>query len=266
MLEINTCCFSKSINKKVCWILTRRCNLSCLHCSNLSRPGISDPVHGTDFIHDNIKWIKDHGINHVILSGGEPLLYQGIYDLIINLKRQGLRVSIVTNGIAANYGVSRKLKDSGVDSATVSLDGATKSTHEKIRGPDTYYKALSGIQNLVSMNIPVTLNVFLHDGATNEIHSIIILAKKLGISEMTLELPVRIGRILNNLTLINGVTRKKQIILDYLLSRDKSFFEGIAVKINNPLCHLDCPAGKTIFGIDENGKKLACHNKRVLLT
>jgi MoaA/NifB/PqqE/SkfB family radical SAM enzyme len=265
MVEINKCCFSKSDNKKVCWILTRRCNLSCLHCCNLSSPGIPDPINGTDFIYDNIQWIKDNGINHVILSGGEPLLYQGIYDLIINLKGQGLRVSIVTNGVLINYDVSCKLRDSGVDSVTVSLDGAIKLTHEKIRGLDTYNKTLSGIRTLVSLNIPVTLNVFLHDEAVEEIQSIINLAKDLSISEITFELPVEIGRILNNLTLINGVTRNKQVILDYFLSRDKSLFEGVVVKLNNPLCHLDCPAGKTIFGIDEDGRKLACHNKRILL-
>lgn len=28
---------------------------------------------------------------------------------------------------------------------------------------------------------------------------------------------------------------------------------------------IDCPAGKTIFGIDEDGRKLAYHNKRLLL-
>jgi hypothetical protein len=105
----------------------------------------------------------------------------------------------------------------------------------------------------------------LHDEAVEEIKGIINLAKELGISEITFELPVEIGRILNNLTLIKWVTRKKQIVLDYFQSRDKSFFEGVIVKVNDPLCHLDCPAGKTIFGIDEDGRKLACHNKRLLL-
>ena len=79
--------------------LTNKCNSDCLYCSNkeyLSKDLCFDEWE--NFI--NILSAKK--IASVILSGGEPLLYPHVYDIIDLLYKHNIRVNIISNGILVN--------------------------------------------------------------------------------------------------------------------------------------------------------------------
>jgi radical SAM protein with 4Fe4S-binding SPASM domain len=85
------------------------------------------------------------GINHIHLLGGEPLIVQGIFDLIKYAIKKEIIVSINTNGTLLSEDMIKKLIESGVSQLTISLDGVTKETNDAIRG--------NGNFNLVTNNI-----------------------------------------------------------------------------------------------------------------
>ena len=70
--------------------LTDHCNLACRYCvpegfqpSTSANTGI-DP----DFAFEAVRWLSQrHGIRHVRLTGGEPLLYQGLIPLLDRISR-----------------------------------------------------------------------------------------------------------------------------------------------------------------------------------
>lgn len=70
------------------------CNLACRYCDTAyAREG------GTDMtIGEIIREVKDHGISHVCITGGEPLLQEDTPELAQALLDRGFRVSVETNG------------------------------------------------------------------------------------------------------------------------------------------------------------------------
>lgn len=74
------------------------CNLSCSYCDTMWANEENVPY--SELTEDEIyNYIKDTGINNVTLTGGEPLLQNGIGSLLSLLAQDGeLRIEIETNG------------------------------------------------------------------------------------------------------------------------------------------------------------------------
>lgn len=80
------------------------------------------------------------------IHGLEPLLHKDILELIATIKKAGLYLHMVTNGILLPHR-ARDLVELGVNRVTVSLDGP-EEIHDYIRGPGIYQKAVAGIRLL----------------------------------------------------------------------------------------------------------------------
>jgi len=77
------------IYKSLLWDITRQCNLNCIHCYNSGN--VAD-IESLDVKANHIKILDTViglKVNHIHLLGGEPLLADGLYDLIeyANLKK-----------------------------------------------------------------------------------------------------------------------------------------------------------------------------------
>lgn len=63
---------------------------------------------------------------------GEPLLHKDIFAMV-RIAKVFCSVGIVNNGVALTEEASRRLIELGLDYITVSMAGAAKETHERIR-------------------------------------------------------------------------------------------------------------------------------------
>jgi MoaA/NifB/PqqE/SkfB family radical SAM enzyme len=68
------------------------------------------------------------------LSGGEPLLTEGVMDLVDFIAGQGYKTNIVTNGFLIDEPMARRIAHSQLGTLTLSLDGITAETHDFLRG------------------------------------------------------------------------------------------------------------------------------------
>ncbi len=99
--------------------LTNQCSKGCCFCYNDSRPdgktfwAISEVV---DFVRD----CAANGVQAVSFGGGEPLEYDGVYDVLRRLDGVLFR-SVTTNGLLLDQGALRSLVDSRPDKVHVSL-------------------------------------------------------------------------------------------------------------------------------------------------
>ena len=90
------------------------------------------------------------GTHLVSIAGGEPSLREDIFSIIKSLSRYGMSVNLCTNGLLLEEH-AEALCYSGASFVTVSLDGATAYTHDKVRGaPGSYEKIEKGIQRLMA--------------------------------------------------------------------------------------------------------------------
>lgn len=83
------------------------------------------------------------------LSGGEPLLTEGILELVDFIAKEGYRTNLVTNGFLIDERMAKGIMDSGLKSITLSLDGLNPDTHDFIRGASgSYEKVMKAIEHL----------------------------------------------------------------------------------------------------------------------
>ena len=138
------------IKKSLLWDITRQCNLKCIHCYNSE--GISTE-HQLE-IDLNYKSIIDKvvqaGFNHIHLLGGEPLLVKGLSDLLHYANIQDVLISINTNGTLLTKKIINELIESNVSQLTISLDGASESTNDAIRGNGSYKQVTENIRQTIS--------------------------------------------------------------------------------------------------------------------
>lgn len=89
------------------------------------------------------------GEKEVIFSGGEPLLYEGIVDIIKMYTQKGLKVGIASNGVLINKEMTKQLVDAGLKNIQLSFDSSSQETHDFLRGVEgVYEKVLEGIEYL----------------------------------------------------------------------------------------------------------------------
>lgn len=118
---------------------------------------------------------------------GEPLLHKDIFTMI-EIAKESCSAGIVTNGVALTEETSRKLIELGLDFITVSMAGATKETHEKIRVGSDFEKICENVRMLLNFKTTkpeVNLSFLMTKENIEELPSFIELAKDLGAKNVT---------------------------------------------------------------------------------
>lgn len=73
------------------------CNLNCAYCDT-RWANLADAPHSNQDCRELCEWVESTGAVNVTLTGGEPLLQEGVGELIDALGSRGFRVEIETNG------------------------------------------------------------------------------------------------------------------------------------------------------------------------
>jgi len=129
---------ARSRGHVVIWNLTSRCNLSCRHCYARASAGSDELApHEARKVIDEI---ARQDVFVLILSGGEPLLREDLYDLIAYARTQGIFCALSTNGTLLGEKQVRSLEESGIGYVGISIDG-TRQTHDRFRGKAGAYEA-----------------------------------------------------------------------------------------------------------------------------
>jgi MoaA/NifB/PqqE/SkfB family radical SAM enzyme len=72
----------------------------------------------------------------LIFSGGEPLLKEGIFDLIRFGTHEGFRTLMPTNGWLVTEAIAKEMNASGLKEVFISLDSMNARTHDYLRGKE----------------------------------------------------------------------------------------------------------------------------------
>ena len=163
------------------WEVTRRCNLACLHCRAAAGsgpyPGELTTAEGKKLLDD----LATMGQIVVILTGGEPLLREDIFDLAAYGAGLGHRMVMAVNGTLLTTAVATRLKDAGIQRLSISIDGATALSHDRLRAvPGAYAGALAGIAACQEAGLPFQINTTVTRANRSELPAIHELALKLG--------------------------------------------------------------------------------------
>lgn len=144
----------------VIWEVTQSCDLACLHCRANART-CRDPFElttrqGYDLMDD----IASFGSPLLVLTGGDPLKREDLYDLITYSVAKGLRTSVSPSvtPLLTNESI-RKLREAGISRIAVSLDGSTAGIHDSFRGVrGSYARTLEVLSECGKEGIPIQVN------------------------------------------------------------------------------------------------------------
>lgn len=139
--------------------VTRRCNLTCPHCFTASNQHSQEGASAGE-LRGWLDQIADLGVNYLALCGGEPLLRKDLEEVMFHGRSKGIhRYSMVSNGILCTANRARSLREAGLISAQISIDGVDAEDYDLVRnsGPAAYYHAIRGIRNLQDVGIDITI-------------------------------------------------------------------------------------------------------------
>jgi len=179
----------------VAWEVTRRCNLSCKHCRAVAEDHPYDNELDTKASFKLLEQIKEVGDPIIILTGGEPLLRDDIFDIAAFGTKSGLRMVMAPNGTLITRDIAQKMKDSGIKRISVSLDGSTPETHDDFRGlKNAFNNSIRGIKIAREAGIEFQINTTITKTNLDQIPKILNLAENLGAVAHHIFLLVPTGR------------------------------------------------------------------------
>ena len=122
--------------RQLFWECTLRCNLNCRHCGSdckVKSDSPDMPLHDFLRVLDQVAERTDPHKVFVIVTGGEPLMRPDLEACGRAIYDRGFPWGMVTNGLALTPQRFRRLLQSGLHTATVSLDGL-EDDHNWMRG------------------------------------------------------------------------------------------------------------------------------------
>ena len=266
----------KTFDFFVQWHLTERCNLRCHHCYQGRRTPremtVDEVRHEIDGATEMFQaWEKEHGIRvapSVHFTGGEPLLYKGLWDVVAYAKERGYGVAMMTNGSLFDRDAAKKAAQIGVADIQVSLEGP-QVLHDSIRGKGSFSQANRGAETLVQAGNRVSANVTLSRLNFDQIEKTAEIARNVGFYGIGFSRVVPCGR---GKALINDLLTPEEVKSAYLKiqSLNRPSFE---VSSGDPLagtllgvkpapgCSLTlsgCSAGFSGVTITSDGSVMAC--------
>jgi heme b synthase len=179
----------------VAWETTRNCNLSCVHCRASATNGPYEGELSTAQSLTLLDQIADVGKPIIILTGGEPLLRDDIFEIASYGDKLGLRMVMAPNGTLITSEIAKKMAASGIRRISASIDGATKEFHDNFRGVEgAYDAAIQGIEYVKAAGIEFQINTTITKSNLDQIPKILKLAEKLGAVAHHIFLLVPTGR------------------------------------------------------------------------
>jgi len=183
------------VPKWIAWEVTRRCNLSCVHCRSASTMGSFDTAFNTDEAKKLIDDIASFSSPVIVLSGGEPLLRQDLFEIAGYGSDKGLRMCIATNGSLVTDEICEAMKKARIKMVSMSLDGSAAATHDNFRNQPGAFEGVVRAAGLFNKHgIEFLINSSFTKRNQKEIPEVMKVAKGLGAKAWYMFMIVPTGR------------------------------------------------------------------------
>lgn len=265
-----------SIFFPVIWI-TNQCNLRCRMCDQWKADEEEELTKEEWYAF--IDSASRMNVKVIVITGGEPLMRSDIFDIIAYIRKKKVSCHLCSNGSLLNsIDIINKLKKSGLNSISVSLDSFSAEIYKNIRGIDCFDVAVGGIK-LLKKNAPeikVGINYLITRLNFFNLERMVYFAESLKVDQIKFDLvhtnlmhrnkpifsfkgllftnddlpklKVEIGK------LIIAASRSK------LLTNSRTFLNGMLSASKSQQHKFECYAGYISCAIDAFGRVSPCDN------
>ncbi len=180
----------------VSWNITKRCNLRCAHCyldSDELRGSDDISTAGAKGIMDQIASLASGAM--VVLTGGEPLLRDDIFELAAYASKNGLAVVLGTNGTLLDDAIAAAIRESGIKGVGVSLDSTRPAVHDSLRGVKGAWQAtVEGMERLRRAGVAFQIQFTVTRENKDEVEDVAVFSEGIGASGVNFFFLVCTGR------------------------------------------------------------------------
>lgn len=146
-------------------ILTTACNYKCIYCFNEGEANKEVRVQSIDKLKKIIHVAKEFGINSIKLTGGEPLLYPHVEELLEYMQKENIGYYDFTTNISLlTEDRINMLNKYNVSSLTLSLNTLEKDKYNYLSGTNNYDLVMHNLSNvLANFNGKLRINCIVFD-------------------------------------------------------------------------------------------------------
>lgn len=179
----------------VTWAVTHPCNLKCTHCYDAVPQKRRDLSTAEALC--VIANLHAAGVNFIAFSGGEAFLRKDLFRLMRCCAERRIQFGARSNGTLISPDIARRIKELGISVVGVSFDGATRNTHDAVRGRGSFDAAVAGLQAVLDAGIRGQVEVVLSRANAHEALQFIALGEQLDASEVNFSALTPHGRALH---------------------------------------------------------------------
>ena len=176
--QVNT---KEYLPRLIAWEVTRSCYLNCKHC----RAGAEHRKYENELTTEEcfrlLENIAGFAKPIMILTGGEPMLRNDIYEIARHGHDLGLRMVMAPCGALIDDDAITKMIASGIQCISISLDGATAESHDGFRQVEgAYAGAMKAIEAAKRNGLAFQINTTITKHNLDEVGEILHLAERWG--------------------------------------------------------------------------------------
>jgi radical SAM protein with 4Fe4S-binding SPASM domain len=221
--------------------VTYRCPLACVHCSSDAEPTSTLEMSKNDATRI-VAEALNMGVTEIAFSGGEPLVWESLPDLVEQCSNKGIPACIYTSGNVPDMeDIASSLKARGAGKMVFSIFAGNSAGHEAItRRAGSFVRTLASAQIARRIGLAVELHFVPMSINFQELPKVTALAKDIGVEKVSVLRFVPQGRGAGMPSL--ALSRAQNVHLRRLILEARN---ALAVRTGSPynfLCLSDQPS------------------------
>ncbi|PYQ31755.1 MAG: radical SAM/SPASM domain-containing protein [Acidobacteria bacterium] len=179
----------------VMWELTRACDLHCRGCPSGAEPRRGANELTTYEAYKTIDQIAELEPRELIITGGDPLEREDVYQVIDYARRRGLDPALVLSPTSQlTYDAIARLEQNGLTRVVFSIDGSTPGIHQPVHGvAGTFAATMRAIRWAESAGLRIDVNTLVCARNRDDLESIVDVIRPLGIARWNVHFLVPVG-------------------------------------------------------------------------
>ncbi|MFH1220843.1 MAG: radical SAM protein [Candidatus Eisenbacteria bacterium] len=272
-------------HKYLLFEVTKSCQNDCVFCYNVWKEDPDYPQHELsteDAIAVLDRAIGGTGCKHIGVTGGEPLLKQGLFEIFSFMASRGVEPVLISNGALLDVPTVQRCLDSGIKYFEVSLHSNNQQIHDRLAGrTGNFDEVIDAIMNVKKLGGRVT-TVFV---ATKEniatFKDTVEVNALLGVEWLLFNRVACGGTCIDTWRDLVPEPRQIEVALDRAAGVAERYRVGLSAgvqiqpclvdlsrfkKVYSGLCPLNDPTSEgSYFAIDPAGNLRMCNRSKIIL-
>lgn len=260
----------------VVWELTLRCDQPCTHCGSRAGDARETELTTTEAL-GVVGQLAEMRTEEVVLIGGEAYLHPGFLTILEAIAARGMRVTMTTGGRGVTADLARAMKERGVYSVSVSIDGL-EATHDLMRAArGSFASATAALGHFRAEGITVTVNTNVNRLNAADLEALYEHLRAQGIASWQVQLTAPLGRAADRPDMLLQPWDLLDVVPRIARLKERAHEDGILLMPGNNLGYFGpeeaalrsvardgqdhfrgCAAGRFVMGIESDGKVKGC--------